>query len=179
MKKSRKNPHLTAYDYSQPGAYLVTLATRNRSCLFGGLSDGALILNDAASMLERQWAALRHRYPHLQMDFCQAMPDHFHGILFILRESSPAVSLLEIVNYFKSVTTRAYIRGVSSAGWRRFSKKLWQPGFHEHVIRDASDLGAFRAYIENNPRQWVLDRSYLVPENFRRGGGKGKGPLEP
>ena len=167
MKKSRKNPHLTAYDYSRPGAYLVTLVTRNRSCLFGRLSEGELIFNDAARMLESQWQALPHRYPHVQTDFCQAMPDHFHGILFILRESSPSVTLMEIVSYFKSVTTRAYIRGVASAGWRRFSKKLWRPDFHERVIRGDSDLRAFRAYIENNPRQWVLDRSYLVPERLR------------
>ena len=165
MKKSRKNLHLTAYDYSRPGAYLVTLVTRNRSCLFGSLRDGELIFNDAARMLESEWQALPNRYPHIQTDFCQAMPDHFHGILLILRESSPSVSLMEIVSYFKSVTTRAYIRGVASAGWRRFSKKLWYPDFHEHVIRGESDLRAFRAYIENNPRQWVLDRSYLVPAN--------------
>ena len=164
MKKERKNPHLTAYDYSGPGVYFITLVTRNRSCLFGRLSDGDFILNDAARMLESQWAALPRRYPHLQMDLCQAMPDHFHGILFILRESSPAVSLMEIVSYFKSITTRAYIVGVASLGWPRFSKKVWHRDFHEHVIRDESDLGAFRAYIENNPRQWVVDRSYLVQE---------------
>ena len=162
MKKQRKNPHLTAYDYSRPGAYFITLATRNRSCLFGRLSDGELILNDAARMLESEWLSLPNRYPHLEMDFYQAMPDHFHGILFILRESSPDVSLMEIVSYFKSVTTRAYVRGVESLGWRRFSKKVWSPDFHEHVIRDESDLRAFRAYIADNPRQWVVDRSYLV-----------------
>jgi len=43
----RRSIRLNEYDYSQPGAYFVTICTRNRKCSFGNLVDGKMILNDA------------------------------------------------------------------------------------------------------------------------------------
>ncbi|MCD6234217.1 MAG: hypothetical protein J7K63_04165 [Candidatus Marinimicrobia bacterium] len=36
----RRSIRLKGYDYSQAGAYFVTMCTQNRECLFGEIVDG-------------------------------------------------------------------------------------------------------------------------------------------
>ncbi|WP_353684048.1 hypothetical protein V4D30_09245 [Thermodesulfovibrio sp. 3907-1M] len=49
----RRSIRLKEYVYSQPGAYFVTIYTKNRQCLFGDVVDGEMILNDAGKMIEK------------------------------------------------------------------------------------------------------------------------------
>ncbi len=46
MTPYRKQLRLEGYDYTQAGAYFVTLCTRGRAHLFGAVVDGDMILND-------------------------------------------------------------------------------------------------------------------------------------
>ena len=69
-----------------------------------------------------------------------------------------AGSVGRIVQAFKSMTTIAYIRGVSEHGWPPFEGRLWQRNYYERVIRDERELGAARKYILENPIKWHLDR---------------------
>lgn len=64
----------------------------------------------------------------------------------------------EIVQWFKTMTTNEYIRGVGTLGWSPFPGKLWQRNYYEHVIRDEVSLNRIREYIVNNPPQWEMDR---------------------
>ncbi len=64
----------------------------------------------------------------------------------------------EIVQWFKTMTTNEYIRGVGTLGWSPFPGKLWQWNYYEHVIRDEVSLNRIREYIVNNPPQWEMDR---------------------
>jgi hypothetical protein len=43
----RKSPRLQRYDYSQSGAYFVTICTHERYHLFGDIRDGTMLMNDA------------------------------------------------------------------------------------------------------------------------------------
>ena len=43
----RRSIRLKEYDYSQNGAYFVTICVQNRECLFGEIVDGEMVLNDA------------------------------------------------------------------------------------------------------------------------------------
>ncbi|MGH2558284.1 MAG: transposase, partial [Thermomicrobiales bacterium] len=72
----------------------------------------------------------------------------------------PKPSLSQIIQWFKSMTTNDYIRGVKVDGWPSFNKRLWQRNYHDHVIRNDRDLDRIRAYIEGNPARWPDD-----PEN--------------
>jgi len=44
---------LKGYDYSQAGAYFVTICAQNRECLFGEILDEEMALNDAGRMVEK------------------------------------------------------------------------------------------------------------------------------
>ena len=71
-----------------------------------------------------------------------------------------ASSLSTVVQWFKTMTTNAYIRGVKQSGWRPFPGKLWHRNYWEHVVRDESEWNRIREYIRNNPVQWENDRFY-------------------
>ena len=51
---NRRSIYLRGYDYSRPGAYYVTLCTRERLCLFGRIRNHKMILNEAGEMIERK-----------------------------------------------------------------------------------------------------------------------------
>ena len=61
------------------------------------------------------------------------------------------------MQWFKTMTTNGYIRGVKTLGWTPFPGQLWQRDYYERVIRNPAELDAIRLYIANNPAQWALD----------------------
>ncbi len=72
--------------------------------------------------------------------------------------NGPGSPLPQVVKWFKTMTTNAYIRGVKTLGWPPFSEKLWQRNYYEHIIRDNESFELIREYIANNPLQWQFDR---------------------
>lgn len=92
------------------------------------------------------------------------MPNHFHAVVEIAANNNQeaAAELGSIVGAFKSMTTHAYIKGVTDFGWPGFEKRLWQRNYWEYIIRDEDDLNRVRVYIERNPICWVSDQLYLT-----------------
>ena len=68
-----------------------------------------------------------------------------------------APTLGDIVNWFKTMTTNQYIRGVKQNGWLPFRGKLWQRNYYEHIIRNEEELNHIRHYIAENPLNWRTD----------------------
>lgn len=84
VKHHRRSIRLHGYDYSQPGAYFVTMCVQKRECLFGKIVGGKTILNDAGKMIEKWYVELMKKYPHIKCDEHIVMPNHFHAIIFIV-----------------------------------------------------------------------------------------------
>ncbi|GIW45213.1 MAG: hypothetical protein KatS3mg077_2495 [Candidatus Binatia bacterium] len=82
-RRHRRSIRLKGYDYTQPGAYFVTLCTLNRQCLFGEVVDGQMRLNEAGHVAQRCWADIPNHFPHVQLDAFIVMPNHVHGVLVI------------------------------------------------------------------------------------------------
>ena len=72
-------------DYSQAGAYAVTICTQGGAYLFGRISDGRMALNDAGRLVEDIWDGLPAYYGHVDLDAFVVMPDHVHGVI-VLRD---------------------------------------------------------------------------------------------
>lgn len=85
----RRSIRLPGYDYSQAGAYFVTICTQHRLCLFGEIVDRRMILNVAGQMVETVWQQLPHRFPQFVMDAFVVMPNHVHGIIVITDSDNP------------------------------------------------------------------------------------------
>ena len=68
----------------------------------------------------------------------------------------------DIIGWFKTMTTNAYIHGVNEQGWEPFNGKLWQRSFHDHIIRGERELNVLREYIVSNPALWAADQYYAA-----------------
>ncbi len=173
----RRSIRLQGYDYSSPGYYFVTVCTQGLRSRYGVVVDDGMRLNDAGRMVEHWWQSLAEKFVHVDLDEHVTMPNHFHGIIVIVdsRRGAPMcapsrgrsdavglpekrVPLGEIVQWFKTMTTNEFIRGVKESGWPRFDRKLWQRDYFEHVIRDEKSLNNIRRYIRANPLMWPFDR---------------------
>ncbi|MCD6580158.1 MAG: transposase [Desulfuromusa sp.] len=144
----RRSLRLKGYDYSQAGAYFVTICTQNRGCLFGEILDKEMILNDPGRMVEKWWGELNNKFPQSKTDEYMIMPNHFHGIIVtvgadlrVCPDTDPPVCpdtgeqtltgehigspLRTVIQWFKTMTTNEYIRGVKQHGWTPFHDKLW------------------------------------------------------
>ena len=80
----RRSIRLEGYDYAQPGAYFVTICTQGRTCMFGDVAEGEMVLNDAGCMVQRWWSELPQKFPLVKTDEHVVMPNHFHGIIVIV-----------------------------------------------------------------------------------------------
>jgi hypothetical protein len=61
----RRSIRLKGYDYSQAGAYFITLCTQDRACLFGRVMNGEMRLNDAGRMVLAESSRLTERFPQV------------------------------------------------------------------------------------------------------------------
>jgi REP element-mobilizing transposase RayT len=157
------------YDYSQVGSYFVTVCAKGHACLFGDIEQGEMILNGAGHMIRTWWLAIPGKYSRVELDGYMIMPNHCHGIIKIVgadqcvcpdsRNKGEHIGspLPRIMQWFKTMTTNEYIRGINECRWERFNGKLWQRNYYEHIIRDERELNQIREYIMNNPMQWELD----------------------
>jgi REP element-mobilizing transposase RayT len=159
---------LKGYDYTQPGAYIVTLCTQDRACLFGGISDGEMRLNAIGRIVADEWVKTAEIRDAIDLDAWVVMPNHFHGILFIVgscrgdRPVAPTKSAASTGPESRSVG--AVIAGFKSAATKRINMlrgtpgtPVWQRNYHEHIIRDEESLGRIRGYILANPSRWAAD----------------------
>jgi len=154
----RRSIRLQGYDYSQVGAYFVTVCVQNRKCLLGDILKDEMRLNDAGRMVERWWVELGNKFPSFELDEYVVMPNHFHGIIIIVGADLCVRPIPEIVQWFKTMTTNEYIRSVKSLGWIPFNARLWQRNYYERVIRNEEEMCRIRQYIADNPAQWTHDR---------------------
>ncbi len=89
----RKNIRLKGYDYSQAGLYFITICTNNMKCLYGKIIDEEMILNDYGIIAYNEWLKLPERFPNLELDVFQIMPNHMHGILALKKNDAVHASL--------------------------------------------------------------------------------------
>ncbi len=69
----------------------------------------------------------------------------------------------DVVQWFKTMTTNAYIKMVKNGTLPPFNKRIWQRNYHEHIIRNDVDYLCVAEYTLNNPLTWeddVLSKSY-------------------
>jgi putative transposase len=79
----RRSIRLSAYDYTQVGAYFVTICTRERVRLFGEIVDGAMRSHDVGVILVDEWSKTADIRPNVTLDAFVVMPNDVHGIIVI------------------------------------------------------------------------------------------------
>ena len=156
----RKHPRLRSYDYGSAGAYFITICTHHRKCLLShivgrGLAPAETVYTQLGEIAKEQLLQLENRFPTMKIDAYVIMPNHIHAILRLEETAgaSPRPTVTDIVCAYKSLTTRACKQA-------SHIEKLFQTSFYEHVIRGQADYNEIAEYIQNNPKQWELDKLY-------------------
>ncbi len=88
---NRQSTRLQEFDYTQAGAYFVTICTLNRQCVLGEIKNEKMILNGWGKIVENHWTQLPELRPNISLDVYQIMPNHFHGLLWIVDEGSTSM----------------------------------------------------------------------------------------
>jgi REP-associated tyrosine transposase len=122
---------LAGASYAGLQRYSVTFCTAFRKPIF----DDRAVGNEAASQILQ--TARESQFDLVA--YC-LMPDHVH---LLVSAQSEACDLLALIKLLKQITGYRYRQ---SSG-----KTLWQPGYHERVLRDEEATLTVAKYILENP----------------------------
>ena len=161
---NRKSIRLPGYDYSQSGAYFVTICVQNQQCLFGEIVDGVMLLNEMGKIVVDEWVKTAVIRREISLGDWVVMPNHFHGIVVIdnhrnrghchtlPQRQSPSKNLGAMIRGFKSAATKQINQYRQTPG-----TPVWQRNYWEHIIRNDDDLHRIREYMQTNPMRWQQD----------------------
>ena len=153
---TRKNIRLNNYDYSAAGYYFITMCVKDKHEMLGnvvGTNCVRLRLSEYGIIVEKEISVLANTYDAVAIDKYIVMPNHIHMIIVIKSDSSgrtqfvPTIS--RIIKQFKGSITK------------QIGFSLWQPRFHDHIIRDEAEYQRIWQYIDENPARWAEDDYYI------------------
>ena len=127
----RKQNRLQNYDYSQYGAYFITICTKNREPF---LSTITVPQNKTAGPQDKTNTA-----PHNTKN----------------GRANPAPTVGNIMGWFKYTTTKQMAHC-----WNTSDNRLWQRSYHDHIIRNEQDYRNICQYINENPIRWLQKHSH-------------------
>ncbi len=174
QKHHRRSIRLPGYDYSQAGAYYITIVTYQRDCLFGKIENEEMILSDLGKIADECWRAIPDHFPLVELGAYVVMPNHVHGII-VITDNGRGAALLRPYDQpdvndnphkinVKPGSLGAIVRSYKSAVSYRIHKEhnatsIWQRNYYEHIIRDEKDLQNKSDYIDANPMLWDEDEN--------------------
>ena len=148
----RKKIRLKEYDYSQNGAYFITICTQNKECILSSIptieaEDIRPILSEYGNIVDTAIKEIEKHYNDITVDNYVIMPNHIHLILVISVPDSgriiSAPTVMRVIGQMKRIVSK------------QIGFSIWQKSFIEHIIRDEDDYIRRYKYIENNPYRWL------------------------
>ena len=155
---SRRPNRLEEYDYSQAGAYFVTVCIQDRKQILSVIpaGDGFPIPKLCGQIAQRIIQKIPEKYPCVTVDHYVIMPDHIHLLLRIKNSENggtgnPSPTVGNIMGWYKYQTTKQINLAKNTPG-----ERVFQRSYYDHVIRNQQDYNEAWEYIENNPRKWGI-----------------------
>jgi putative transposase len=148
----RRSIRLRGYDYTQAGAYFITICSCDRLCVFAEIVAGVIDLTQIEGIVTARWEAIPEHFATAELDAFVVMPNHLHGIVVLgarVAGSEDAAA--------QGTACRAFLVNRFGPLPPERIATLWQSNCHEHVVRNERSLDHLRAYIAANPARWVED----------------------
>ena len=159
-KPKRKHPRIKNYDYSEIGAYFITVCTSQRRNYFWQSVVGASIarpqkhydikLSEYGKIADDAINNIGKIYPNVTVDSYVIMPDHIHLILIIHSDecgrAMHAPTMMRVIQQMKGYITK------------QIGSSIWQKSFFDHIIRNREDYEEHVKYIYENPMKWNFEK---------------------
>lgn len=156
--KNRRHLRLNNYDYSNNGAYFITVCTQGRRNILSRIIVGEgfhplpiVELTKIGIEIENTINFINDNYRNVFIEKYVIMPNHIHLILYLGYENLGGHGnppLQKIVGQLKSFTTKKY------------GKILWQRSYYDHIIRNENEYAEIWSYIDSNPSKWLEDEYF-------------------
>jgi putative transposase len=86
-KHHRRSIRLKGFDYTLDNVFFVTICSYQKECIFGSISNGAMVLNEQGKNVQRAWLETAAKRSNIHLDEFVIMPNHFHGIIWIVDDT--------------------------------------------------------------------------------------------
>ena len=157
---ARKNTRLKEFDYSQNGAYFITICSNEKRCTLtsGGDPCGRpnFILSKLGEICERTFNIIEEKYNEISVNKYIIMPNHIHFILIISNQNM--IPIGKIIGAYKSLVSNAWLKICKQNN--EIMGQIWQRNYYDHIIRDDIDYKTKWKYIDTNPIRWREDEYY-------------------
>jgi putative transposase len=175
-KHHRRSIRYPGYDYTQPGAYFVTIVTNGHKPIFGKIIDQEICYFDLGNIVKTCWSEIPIHFRDVDVDPHIIMPNHIHGIITIHEggcrgtiyraptadnQSPPHSEFGKPVRGSLATIVRTFKASVSRIAKQELGLlNIWQRNYYEHIIRNEQELLKIYDYILTNPNQWLCDPEY-------------------
>ena len=162
----RKANRLAEYDYSQNGAYFITVCVKQRLCALakivgGGVLDAPqVILSDYGKIVENRIQSMNETYSTIQTVKYVIMPNHIHLLVHITEEEKICSEGTSRTPSPTNALIPRYVPTLKRMCNQDIGSNLWQRSYHDHVIRGEKDYQMIWQYIDTNPVRWKQDCFY-------------------
>jgi len=170
------------WDYSQNGAYFITICTQHRVHYFGEIENGEITLSPIGTFAQSCWYEIPQHFPFVELGTFVVMPNHIHGIVIINKtgtqhvETQNFASLQQQQHHHQqnkfgpqsqnlASIVRGYKIGVTKNAHQIHSDFAWQSRFYDHIVRDNEEYLRINNYIETNPQNWENDKFFKPDES--------------
>ena len=148
--RQRKQNRLIGYDYSQNGAYFITICTQDRKKIL------SQIVGDDAHIVPKPYGYIAEKYIRNvpEIEKYVIMPDHIHMIIRLENGSMWASTPTDA----KGNRIASIVRSIKTLTTKEIGISIFQRSYYDHVIRNQQDYDEIWKYIENNPTKWWLQK---------------------
>ena len=159
--QKRKNLRLQNYNYSNNGAYFITICTKDKNQILSknvgcdDLGEPKNILSPYGMIVDCFIKSINTAYKNVTVDKYCIMPNHIHFILVVNQlngvpwSSRPTQLIPKVITALKRMSNK------------KVGFNLWQTSYYDHIIRNEQELLGTRKYIDENPIKWELDKYFL------------------
>ena len=155
---TRKHPRLKNYDYSQNGAYYITICVEGKRCLLGRIENQQVRLSNYGETAKKYIEGIESHYQYVRVVNYVVMPNHVH--MLIQKDIPPQILLQGYQNNeIKTASIETIIHAFKRFTTGEFGHSIWQSSFYEHIIRNLADIQRVSDYIDANPRRWRTDKT--------------------
>ena len=136
----RKPLRLKGHDYSETGAYFLTVCTQDKKHILSTVvadpgNAAAVRLKPIGKIAESCIKTIPG------IDKYVIMPNHIHMII----QKTNGKSISSDIRSFKTLVTK------------KAGRSVWQTSYYDHIIRNDEDYAEKWQYIDENPTRWAED----------------------